>query len=595
MMNSQGEALSQTAHEYVECANKGTCDRSIGLCTCLPGYEGAACERVTCPSSPVANGDLVVCGGHGTCQTASEIAATDHDNVYSLWDKDMSMACVCDPGFYGCDCGSRRCPYGTDPLYSTREHVTPRMSNFSFVIYTDSPTANITGSYSIVFYDVTGEDWRSDPIEYGATCADIILSLEGLPNAVVPLDSVRCVQWDDYQSILEEDEPVWSVPFPFYGLKFTLVFAASRGKLREPMLDINLDGNRPTLEAFDESGKGTMVQWFIYPNGYHGDEGGTDWFSHLCYGVLVTLTTGDTYDMISDLSTFEERLLQRCLGDADGDLHSSSEKARVTGHNYNWDYGSSFYPHLIKLVEATSIAHTDICNASSRDGNLTSSLRGSAQTCDIPGPPPGFFAALVYDQNSRVYRLLSRAAKDFSSSTPFVIFTTKGTLGMVSRETIAYTKGRPYSRTVYTTNSSTMYQGYIGNIDCETNPPNVNGATNCVQYGDHIVLLDPDLASKSHAANPKYLNIYRVQKVFIENGTPTIKLDMGINANYDQFAESVRARIYIFRPPTAPKDIYHYYSECAGRGNCNELLGECMCNNGYVGGDCAIRDLSFSQ
>jgi hypothetical protein len=41
----------QTAHWYMECSNKGLCDRKTGLCKCFTGYEGHACQRGTSPSA----------------------------------------------------------------------------------------------------------------------------------------------------------------------------------------------------------------------------------------------------------------------------------------------------------------------------------------------------------------------------------------------------------------------------------------------------------------------------------------------------------------------------------------------------------------
>ena len=34
-----------------ECSDVGVCDSSIGECSCPEGYEGRACERLSCPSS----------------------------------------------------------------------------------------------------------------------------------------------------------------------------------------------------------------------------------------------------------------------------------------------------------------------------------------------------------------------------------------------------------------------------------------------------------------------------------------------------------------------------------------------------------------
>jgi len=51
MQDSAGNVLSNTAHYYRECSNKGICDRVKGDCACFPGYEGSACQRAACPTS----------------------------------------------------------------------------------------------------------------------------------------------------------------------------------------------------------------------------------------------------------------------------------------------------------------------------------------------------------------------------------------------------------------------------------------------------------------------------------------------------------------------------------------------------------------
>ena len=124
--DTAGNPLANSAHEYVECSNKGKCDRNLGTCTCLPGYDGAACQRASCPNDVDAARDRIlvtvaadgravsrtqavgaktttnvqtgVCSGHGTCESISTLARLDGNNEYSLWDKDSSMGCYCDPG-----------------------------------------------------------------------------------------------------------------------------------------------------------------------------------------------------------------------------------------------------------------------------------------------------------------------------------------------------------------------------------------------------------------------------------------------------------------------------------------------------------------
>ena len=124
--DTAGTALDHTAHEYAECSNKGKCDRSVGVCDCMEGYDGSACQRASCPTDinpktsmihvSVANDGRTVsrsqtiktktlsnvqngqCSGHGTCESISKLANLDGGNEYTLWDKDSTMGCSCDPG-----------------------------------------------------------------------------------------------------------------------------------------------------------------------------------------------------------------------------------------------------------------------------------------------------------------------------------------------------------------------------------------------------------------------------------------------------------------------------------------------------------------
>jgi len=65
-------ANSDEGHFYMECANRGICDRKAGACKCFPGYDGAACERTVCPND---------CSGHGTCEKVSELRVQEPQAV----------------------------------------------------------------------------------------------------------------------------------------------------------------------------------------------------------------------------------------------------------------------------------------------------------------------------------------------------------------------------------------------------------------------------------------------------------------------------------------------------------------------------------
>merc|ERR1712000_216105 len=153
-----------------ECSNKGSCNRQSGECTCFEGYDGAACERASCPGFPAS------CSGHGTCKTISQLANQDTGNVYKLWDRHSTMGCDCDSGYYGSDCSLRDCKHGVDPLYLD-DAATAKVGIYDFAVL----STNITGTgFS------HGEDWLTTAIAARATCADVVSALEGIPNNVIP-------------------------------------------------------------------------------------------------------------------------------------------------------------------------------------------------------------------------------------------------------------------------------------------------------------------------------------------------------------------------------------------------------------------------
>ncbi len=133
MEDTDGTVSTNTAHYYAECSNKGLCDRKTGECECLGGYDGASCQRASCPAETgkkkttgetgninavfinqrgkqgesvqsvfsgvsLANVQVNECSGHGTCNTIEQLAAADGNNGYELWDKEASMGCDCDAG-----------------------------------------------------------------------------------------------------------------------------------------------------------------------------------------------------------------------------------------------------------------------------------------------------------------------------------------------------------------------------------------------------------------------------------------------------------------------------------------------------------------
>lgn len=106
---------ANTAHQQAECSARGMCDRGTGVCTCVEGYTGDACQRTSCPKD---------CSGHGVCQSQAyfvtdafaDYTGTKGDTTYGAFDAESNYGCKCDNGYRGSDCGSRECPSGADPM-----------------------------------------------------------------------------------------------------------------------------------------------------------------------------------------------------------------------------------------------------------------------------------------------------------------------------------------------------------------------------------------------------------------------------------------------------------------------------------------------
>eukprot|EP01039_Chlorochromonas_danica_P005695 gene5695-6279_t len=611
-----GNVLTNTAHEYRECSNKGLCDRSTGTCSCFEGYEGSACQRASCPSGP--NG---VCSGHGTCETISEIAAQDFDNIYRLWDEDITMGCVCDSGYSGADCSQRDCPVGTDPLYFDN-NATIRYSNFTYQFFSDSSSNVVTGNYSIIFTDVYGEDWNTVPIDIAATCATIQAALETLPNNVIDAGSVRCYKWNAAQSGPIVDGNM------FIHARYTLAFPRNPGKLKQIAIDRFLDGSRATLYTNEPV---SSLGWHVYPNGFTGEF--VDLVPNRCFGVIANLAAGATLEggvtgdigthYLAGLDATEQSLLKTCLGGSDNNTANNVEV-------YNWDYGSFNNPHLIKLQDATQYTYVYEVNS---NGDIIYDpqiqYRPASSLCDSTSPnaarfgddaygnpmcwnkqAPGFYAVLVYVSSlANPFRLWTRAATDFGSTTPFYVYTTNGFLNLVSSDAGVYTYRNYYSNwekvvshhsnVVHSTNIGTT-PGYYGDMSCETHPVGSTYALDCLNKGDLVMtLLQPDGSSATLANNPIYPNVYTTEKIYRarrnnitdvtynEEERLNIIFDYSLNS---AFSNRAPAYVYKFYPDTSSADGgYLHTGACGTRGICNSDTGLCECFSGYGKADCSCN------
>ena len=236
MADSAGTQLTNTGHAYAECGNKGICDRGSGECECFPGYAGAGCQKATCADP--------TCSGHGICMNAQNLAAQDHDNVYNLWDAEVGFSCLCEPGYSGPTCASKRCKYGIDPLYIDDES-TARVSSATYIVRPGN--TGLEGTYAIKFYDVFGDDFITEPIVASSTttCLDVVSALEALPNTVIPSGAVFCSDFQGaYNEMLGSYDYEASPDGRF--MMYSLTFTGNPGYLKPIEIDSTLDGVRPT-------------------------------------------------------------------------------------------------------------------------------------------------------------------------------------------------------------------------------------------------------------------------------------------------------------------------------------------------------------
>jgi len=609
--DSNGQVFTNSAHYYRECSNKGTCDRSAGTCSCYDGYSGSACQRASCPTT-----SGLLCSGHGTCETIKTIASWDNGNIYNLWDESATMGCVCDGGFAGADCSEKLCKVGTDPLYYD-DFANVRYSNYTYQIYTKT-SATITGNYSLVFYDAYDEDWQTEPIAITADCAAVITALEGLPNGVIPSNSVRC--YKDASGSYADNEIIATSEISslfFIKTRFTISFPKNVGKLQQPDINIHLDGSRPTLYTDEAS---STLGWHVYPNGFVGEN--DDLVPDICEGVLVTLTAASNYNILAPENTQQLKALKKCLGDSDSD---STNNVDV----YNWDFGTVTNPHLIKLIETTqdnSLLTTDQLRDDSLldypvtrlcDSMNTYLQRMYKTTGDGSGwcanmNPPGFYAVVYY--SSSIFKVFTRSQADYSATTKFHLFTSKGYLQLVNSNTQVFTDtvsmtinqkiDHFHSKTLHLVNSTSTYSNFLGQIDCETAAIGSYGSTDCLNKGDQVLLLNTAATTAQFAANPKYPNIYTVQKIFRDEKTwnndiggnadnevarHKIVLDYGVNTRYSYTnlaSTNTAASIYKFHPAST----YNYVGACSNRGLCDSSTGLCTCFSGYTGDNCGTQN-----
>jgi hypothetical protein len=191
--------VDDTAHALAECSNRGHCNRITGLCECEGTgllFEGAACERLRCPSDCNDRGRCVSmqtlawmqdpgairadCGSadvcsDGACTVADYSVCQGVFKYTSPWDAKMIQGCYCDEGFEGFDCSMRTCIKGDDPLTTGQldeiQQIGCRADGGSFTLsFKDITTSNIAWDASVADVKAAIVALRSVP-DFGASNA----------------------------------------------------------------------------------------------------------------------------------------------------------------------------------------------------------------------------------------------------------------------------------------------------------------------------------------------------------------------------------------------------------------------------------------
>lgn len=179
--DSKSNGLSSDKDEsnrFLECSGKGVCDRSRGVCECFEGFEGDACNRLSCPNN---------CNNHGLCVPVKHLtlnsnsdgssqyeknydyALVDNSAEYSKQRKDgsLSYACVCDGEYEGYDCSEKKCASGYSATSDCEESSSKSVQKFSGLqVGTSENGRDSTNAYKCLAYleytDMLGRKWYSD-------------------------------------------------------------------------------------------------------------------------------------------------------------------------------------------------------------------------------------------------------------------------------------------------------------------------------------------------------------------------------------------------------------------------------------------------
>jgi len=469
-----------------------------------------------------------------------------------------------------------------------------------------------------------------------------------------------------------------------FGDIYRIHFYGNPGKLREPEIEVFLDGARPTLDAGvinltpdDDIESGARpdnkVITKVWTDGQQGED--NDYFADHCDGVTVTINyklladahmdDDDTnllpkdnnyYDddgyllpadddslnamsyhsYLSGFTAASKQLLKACLGDSDFDTSNNIEIS-------NWDYGTQYYPHIIKLVSSITTytdggyyaavwydtrVQWDNIFTDTTDDDDTANYK-HVQTIEGQSTLGTFRLVNTFMAPDAVEEDGTESA--YYGKTRYEVYTTKGTLALTSNASKAMFSFA--SKNIFTVNATADIKdldGYDGDISCEVGDNNAakfKHIFHCLNKTDMFTLLNWEFPY----FNPRNINLYTATRLStiesqwsvdeLYQGIPPGHLDVdengnnenpGVNAKFmthvinsdistnwgagslyengfdggDGIMRATPAfRVYKFFP--AVSSTYSVVNECSNRGVCDSTSGVCNCFSGYTSDSCS--------
>lgn len=227
--------IDEIAHdEYVECSNMGSCDRKTGSCICAPGFEGKACDRMTCPGM---NDHDNTCNGAGRCLSMRDLATKKKNNLMEstpliygskpydplTWDADMIYGCHSDHyGYFtdyhnitkktGYELTKNVCPHGYNMRLGDKIVLENTVANYTYFQEAQNFKCFGTGGYFTLSFrgDVTPKIYAATANTYDLKLAlQSLLTVGGisieLPPNVIP-DRICSINGDNEIKITFKSE-----------------------------------------------------------------------------------------------------------------------------------------------------------------------------------------------------------------------------------------------------------------------------------------------------------------------------------------------------------------------------------------------------